>query len=488
MNASEPLRRHALLTPDRVAYTSARGTTVSYAAIEDTINAVAHRVHDLGFVPGQSVALAASDLYRYIVVALALARLGITYAPNTLPPHLADVAFLDRGAKGNGCARTVAFSDFWPEDLLSRGDVTPVTPNDDGAAILMHCPSSGTTGGPKFVPVSHDVALRRVRRRTVELAGMAGGRGAAAARQACLIDPGSSYGFGSALVVLCSGGTVLEPNLHAGESASWLVRSRVNCIVASPIALQNLAAALPTLRSPNALEWIEVGGSALPALTYELARQHMCPNIVVNYGMTECGRVAGASASVAQGTPDAVGYAYPGVELQIVDDDGEPVAAGREGQLRIRSECNASGYLDNAKVSAAVFRAGWVYPSDRGVLEPDGLLRIVGRTDDLINRGGVKVNPQRIENAMVALGEVREVAVFGVPDGAGFTSVCAAVVPIGPIDADAFHARCRERLGADAPIFIVHMSELPRNANGKVLRNELARIAVEANRAKTTLY
>ena len=128
-----------------------------------------------------------------------------------------------------------------------------------------------------------------------------------------------------------------------------------------------------------------------------------------------------------------------------------------------------------------MFRNGWVYPGDRAVVGADGLLVIAGRTDDVINQGGVKVNPQALEDAIMALGSLREVAVFGVANDAGETSVCAAIVPTVPLDANAFHARVREGLGPRAPVFIMHMESLPRNANGKVLRTELARIARKAS-------
>ena len=82
---------------------------------------------------------------------------------------------------------------------------------------------------------------------------------------------------------------------------------------------------------------------------------------------------------------------------------------------------------------------------------------------------------------MMALGQVREVAVFGITDDGGAFHVCAAVVDAAPIDANAFHARCREQLGVTAPALIMHVSELPRNANGKVVRSELVRIALESS-------
>lgn len=480
MNVSDPLRRHAERTPHADAFVRVDGIAITYALLERTINSVAQRLRFMGLAPGQVAVLATQDLYKYTVVALALARIGVAHAPASLPTHLADVSIVDGAAPAEVGGRTLALDEVLSAGVPLPDDVEPVASHADGAAVLMHCPTSGTTGERKFVPISHELSLRRVMHR-VPARATADGGGTAALRQACLIGPGSSYGFSSILLVLHGGGAVIEPCTDAGRFAQWLVASRVNSIIAAPFVLKKIIDALPALQPPATLASIEVGGGALPAPLHALISRHLCPDIVIGYGLTECGRVAEASAATTMGKPGAVGFARPGVEVEIVDDDDRPIAAGHEGILRIRSDRNASGYLDNPEASAAVFRGGWVYPGDRGQLDADGMLRIVGRTDDVINRGGDRISPQPIEDALMALGGLREVAVFGVP-GAGFTSVCAAIVPTVPVDANVFHARCREQLGAHAPEYIMHMRALPRNANGKVLRGELVRIAIEANR------
>lgn len=483
MNVADTLRRQSLATPSAIAYASAQGVTVNYAAFERTVAALARRVGELGVAPGTIAAIATRDPYRHLAVALALGRVGAVSAPAALPGHLADVVLVDGGLAGNGCARVVSLADAWPT-AADADAASPFAGHAGGAATLMLCPTSGSTGAPKFVPVSHDLALRRIAGRAREVADAVGGRGPGALRQACYIGMGSSYAFSSAMLVLASGGTVLEPDLNADTMAAWLRTSGVNRIVASPLVLQKIAARMPEEGVPNALDTIEAGGSALPLRVRALAERRMCASIVVTYGLTECGRVAGAPAVALPDLPGAVGRPYPGVTVEIVDEDRRSVPAGTEGLLRVRSDRCADAYFADAAATARVFRDGWVYPGDRGVLERDGTLRVVGRADDVINRGGAKVDPHAIEAALYALGDVSEVAVFGASDGASLTSVCAAIVSTKPLDVPAFHARCRSALGARAPAFVMQVPELPRAANGKVDRRALARMAVEASRTR----
>lgn len=486
MNVALTLARQAQSTPDAIAYAGATGAAVSYAAFERTVNGLAGRLAARGIAPGQVAAIATTDLYRYLAVALALGRLGVVHAPISLPSHLTDLVLADGELPGSDGARVVPLHELWPGGVDQGGGTAPTAVHAGGAAAFMLCPTSGSTGAPKFVPVSHDLAARRLAGRAREVADAIGGRGPGALRQACYIGIGSSYAFTSALVVLSAGGTVLEPNLNVDTMADWLRNSGVNRIIASPIALQKLAAVLPEPRVPNAIESVEAGGGALSAGVRSLVARRMCANIVVTYGLTECGRVAGAPAAALPDRAGAVGYPYPGVAVGIVDEEGRPVPAGTEGAIRVRSDRCASAYLDDARATAAVFRDGWVYPRDRGVLERDGLLRVVGRADGVINRGGAKIDPRAIEAALMALGGIADVAVFGAADDAHMTSVCAAIVTSAPIDAAVFHARARAALGARAPAFVMQLSALPRDANGTVDRAALARMAVEASRRRTS--
>ena len=367
--------------------------------------------------------------------------------------------------------------DVWPRDLVADGVPQPAQMHADGSAVLAYCPSSGTTGARAEIradePRPHGAAHRGPR----HSAPLFGGP-----RQTCLVGPTSIFGLGRMLRTLWCGNVVVEPNLDAQELASWLASSRVNHIAISPIGLQKILEVLPADGVACAVETIEVGGGILPRSTFDVAQRRLPGALIATYGATETGPVAAAPMGAIIDRPGAVGFLFPGVAVEIVDADDRPVAAGEEGILRVRSSHAASAYVGNDAAASRVFRDGWVYPNDRAILDRDGLLRLMGRTDDVIVAGGAKVNPQAIEDVLFTLADLREAAVFGAPDDSGMVVLCAAIVPNAPLLADEFHARCRKRLGAQAPVFIMHLRELPRNAMGKVQRNELARMAVDASR------
>ena len=478
MNCSEPIRRNARILPDAVAIARSDGSTITYAALDRTLDALAHRLREIGLRAGHAVAIVTADGHRYLVTLLALARIGVTGAASNLPPALAEMVLSDQAPGTVNHPRVVQLDALWPAGGLA-GDTPPVPMHDDGSAILVLSASSGTTtGAPKVVPVSHDLAARRVALRIMNPPMLAG------TRHCCFVSVFAGFGLVAVLRTLWTGFTVIEPNLDAKQLASWLVTSRVSHISISPIGLRKLLNVLPADGFACDVRTIEIGGGVLPMSTYELAQKRLPAMVIATYGSTETGNVATAPFAAVCGRPDAAGYVLPGVTVQVVDADDHPLPAGEEGILRVRGGGTAAGYRGNDAAAARTFRDGWVYTHDRAILDGDGLLRVTGRIDDVIVVDGVKFNPQALEEALMRLADLREVAVFGAHDAKGLTVVCAAIVPNAAIDADEFHARCRERLGRGAPSFIMHMRELPRNAMGKVQRIELARIAGEANRSR----
>ncbi|MFO1396591.1 MAG: fatty acid--CoA ligase family protein [Burkholderiales bacterium] len=473
MNVTTALRAHAARAPQHIAFAGLPTPVLTYAALERAVDVVATRLATLGLRAGDTAVLATRDTVRQLVAGLALARLGVAQAGPSFPAAFVSMTLADDPAEVAAHPNVAPLASVMADAFTASA--APVPLHDDPDAILMHAPSSGTTGAVKHVPITQALAQRRAARRAAEVAGVPLREGQAL-RLACHIGLQSTFGMGSVLHVLDRGGTLLAAELDAARIASWLLHARVSYLVTSPIGLARMLDALPAQRTANVLDAIEVGGAALAPAVLGQVRERLGAVVFVGYGLTECGRVAGGDARRFADVPGAVGVPYPDVELMIRDDAGAAVPDGQAGIVWVRSPRNATGYFADPVASAAVFQDGWVRTNDWGSVGDGGVLRILGRADDVINRDGVKIDPAWVERSLVALGGIDEAAAFGVPHGGGVALCAAVVAKAAPFNLDAFHARCRRTLGTRAPDLLVQVQALPRNANGKVERAALVRL------------
>ncbi len=166
-----------------------------------------------------------------------------------------------------------------------------------------------------------------------------------------------------------------------------------------------------------------------------------------------------------------VGRPYVGIEIDIIDDDGDPCPTGITGRIGVRSPSACEGYVDDPELSAKVFREdGFVFPGDLGYLDQSGRLFVLGRSD-VINIGGYKVDPLEVENLIRGVDAVRDVAVFG-GERAGLP-VVKAVIEADPdvVGRSMIVALCRARLQSyKVPSLIEIHRSLERDGNGKILR------------------
>ena len=224
-----------------------------------------------------------------------------------------------------------------------------------------------------------------------------------------------------------------------------------------------------------------VSGSApLLAETHHQWRERTGHAILERYGMSETGMNA-SNPCEGERVPGSVGLPLPDVELRIADPaTGTPVAAGATGVIEVRGPNVFSGYWRQPEKTRAEFRAdGFFVTGDLGHIDERGYLWIVGRAKDLIITGGYNVYPREIEEAIDAIDGVEESAVIGLPHadfGEGVTAVVVAPGRPAALDEAAIQHALRERLAAyKIPKRVLFVAALPRNAMGKVQKNELRR-------------
>ncbi|MCP5165726.1 MAG: AMP-binding protein, partial [Pseudomonadales bacterium] len=218
------------------------------------------------------------------------------------------------------------------------------------------------------------------------------------------------------------------------------------------------------------------GSAPLLVETFEAFRQRTGHTILERYGMTETS-MNSSNPLHGERRPGTVGLPVPGVELRVVGEGGREAPAGETGDLQVRGSNVFQGYWRMPEKTAEDFTAdGFFNTGDKACIAADGYVSIVGRSKDMIICGGLNVYPREIEDVLDELEGVVESAVIGVPHADFGEAVVAVIVPVAGVSLaeQAVIARCRETLAnfkVPKRVFIV--GELPRNAMGKVQKNQL---------------
>jgi malonyl-CoA/methylmalonyl-CoA synthetase len=395
---------------------------------------------------------------------IANARPAALVASRALAPQLAEAAPGARIAlAGEPEARPVTESAPPP----SAGDI----------ALMLY--TSGTTGLPKGVKLSHGALGATVT--ALEQAW----RWRPDDRLLHVLPLHHTHGVVVALLgALWAGAEVRFQAFAAG--AVWERLADASVFMAVPTMYVKLLEAFRTADPPRRAGWAAAarrmrlftsGSAALPATILDEFRAATGQTILERYGMTEIG-MALSNAYDGPRVPGAVGRELPDVTVEIVDDAGRPVAPGEAGELRVRSPQMFSGYNGDPAATAAGFDdQGRFQTGDTGTRDAAGVVRLLGRTSvDIIKSGGYKLSALEIEAVLLEHPAVAEVAVIGMADPTWGERVTACVVPRPGMTAtlEALQDFARERLAPyKLPRALRLVAELPRNAMGKVQKQRL---------------
>ncbi|MET0411107.1 MAG: AMP-binding protein [Polyangiaceae bacterium] len=362
-------------------------------------------------------------------------------------------------------------------------DVTPASDHDAESTPALLLFTSGTTGAPKGVPLSHGNVLAGA-----EILGSAWGLGPAD-RLLHTLPLHHVHGICVALLsTLLAGGSVrLLPRYDASRVLEGLAQASV--LMGVPTQHKLLVEHIERLppddaararRDLAALRLITSGSAKLPESLGRRLEQLSGRYPLERYGMSEVGIVLGNPLAGPR-QPGSCGRALPRCDVRVVDEHGGELAPGSPGELWIRGPTVFAGYDADPRASAEAFANGFFKSGDTAVQDADGFVRLLGRTSiDIIKSGGYKLSALEIEEHLLQHPGVREAAVVGIADETWGERVVAAIVPSkGAQDAslgEAVRQWLRERVaGYKVPKQIVLVAELPRNSMGKVLKPELAR-------------
>ncbi|HEY1454881.1 MAG TPA: acyl--CoA ligase [Candidatus Dormibacteraeota bacterium] len=469
------------------------GLRLTYGGLREQVAVAADRLAGLGLGRGDRVALVMPNSPESIVLFLAAATVGTAaplnaaYKEDEFRFYLDDVqarALVVPPGQGAAARRALpqgailieaSFDErgrMVMESEATLGDPRSAdTAGPDDVALVLH--TSGTTSRPKLVPLRqsnlaysaeniartyalapHDVAL-------------------------CVMPLFHIHGLmASTMATFSSGGRVVVPD-RFDPMAFWPVvaEHRATWYSAVPTIHQMLLMRNRGERPAGSegLRFIRSSSSALSPETMRQMESRFGAPVIEAYGMTEAShQMASNPLPPGERRPGTVGQAT-GIQIGIMDEAGSLVPQAEPGEVVIRGETVIDGYAGNAEANAKSFTDGWFRTGDQGRLDPDGYLSLIGRLKEMINRGGEKIAPREVDDALLQHPSVGEAVAFGSPHPTWGEEVAAAVVLKGEASEKELIAFARERL-ADykVPKRLYIVEQIPRTATGKIQRRSVA--------------
>ncbi len=475
----DALTTAAKVAPNGVLTVGAESTT--YAQLAADVDRSAAVLAKYALAAGERVAINAGsslDLVRAYLAVLRAGLVAVLVNPSYTGGELA--ALLERSDarlllhEGEPESSPTTTATLGLAELIERaGRTKPLTaPGPSSCDVALLAFTSGTTGAPKGVPLTHAHLLSSVK------SAMLAWRWHPTDVLVHCLPLFHQHGLSGVHASLLAGsGAHLLAQYDGEELLDTIERSGATIMFGVPAIHRRLLDLGPERLQPlRQLRFVTSGSGPLPPSLAEAFEAATGQQLLERYGLTETGldlsnpydgpRIAGT-----------VGFPLPGVEIRLTDADGTEVPDGGEGEICLRGPQVFDGYLqDPTATSGAFWEGGWFRTGDVGRRDADGRYAITGRLKELVITGGMNVSPLEVEVVVEELDWVHEAAVAGLPSEEWGEEVAVWVVTRPGAEAQPAEllAYCHERLaGYKRPKQVFVVSELPRNATGKVVRSQL---------------
>jgi len=495
----ELVTRAAARRPDHQAIVDRATDSVStWAELDAAGAAEAVRLRAAGVGPGDRVAVRLPDGAPFCVAVLGALRAGaiaVPIGPTAVERELRNVF--------DDCAPRVVVADD-PDPAVAAladpgrtvlgppaldGAAEPVPDRGDGEDIALLVYTSGTTGRPRGVCLSHRAVLAN----RAQVAALRPAPVTSVDRVLLALPLFHVYGLAAGFLQVCWAGAtvVLAGTADPERTVEVIERERVSGVAGVPSTYRGLLD-LPAERLRAAFGGVRLctsGGAPLPAGWLADFREITGLEVFDGYGLSEGGPVLTTNPLGGRAKAGSVGRALPGVELRLVDAQGRPLDTGPDpddedgtsdpgrdtGLVAVRGPNLFSGYWPDRHGGPDA--DGWFRTPDLGYLDADGDLHLVDRSSDLVIVNGFNVYPREVEEVIAELPAVAEAAVVGVPDDHSGGAVKAVVVVAegATLSEDEVRAHCATRLARfKVPSVIAFVDALPRTPTGKLARRRLA--------------
>src|SRR5215471_3649870 len=507
---AEAISQHAVRDPDRPAIVGTQFAPFSFRELDLWIKQIGEQLRTAGIGPRSRVGIMLPHGPEGAVLGVAVASHAISVPLNSNRPETEieeelaraslDALVLPSWVESPALAIAQRSSFGLIEASRAAGSLSSVAlrqvretrvlvprPVKDSIALIFT--TSGTTGIPKLVPVTHENLL-------VTADKMRQWFNLSAEDRTAFVLPGY-YGAAikiSLLAPLLLGGSVGFPaTRHIQSLAEWVPELCPTWLWGNPTFFQ---AALDGLRSgagtklTHSLRFVVSGTAYLPpTLRAELEATLGVP-VLQSYGMSEAGILAADPAPPLKRKPGTVGLVSRD-ELTIVGPKGDPVPDGEVGEIVVHGPTVSPDIGTDAEAEAQHSNDRWLFTGDLGSIDSEGYLTVVGRTKELINRGGEKISPYEVEKALLLHPSVKEAAAFSVPHPRLGENVAAAVVlkpGSNPPTPDIKTFLADHLAPFKIPQHVLVVPQLPKGATGKISRSELSEVIVRRTRTVAPPY
>jgi len=502
MNIANLLQRTARTYPDLPALAYGKDITATYQQFEEQSAALAGALRgEMGLQAGDRVALIMKNHPEYWIALFAVWRAGLVAVPVNAKLHVNEFRYILENSDSRVCFATAELGDqlaplidelpdlerilsIFGEDYqdLKLGPALPLqSVKPDDLAWLFY--TSGTTGKPKGAMISHRNLLVATLSYFADITSL--NPGDAVIHAAPQTHGSGLYGLpliakAGIQVTPISGGfdpaETLELIAHYPNSCFFFAPTMVHRLIASP--------AFATADTSN-LKLIVYGGGPMYEADIRRAIEAIGPKFAQIYGQGEAPMtITGLSRSLIENAAHprrseilaSVGTERTDVEVQIFDEDDDPLPTGEIGEIVVRGDVVMLGYWKNQEATEATLRGGWLHTGDMGCFDTDGFLTLKDRSKDMIISGGTNIYPREIEEALLTYPFVEEVSVVGRPHSDWGEEVVAFVVSTNSmqIEPRELDGHCIEHIARfKRPKEYFFVKELPKNNYGKVLKTEL---------------
>ncbi len=482
MNICDYIANNARYHPDKPAIVE-QGRTLTYRELDLLVRRTASHLRALGVTQGARAALCLKDDADHLIVLLGVVRIGAVAivfdwrAPIAERKRLAAVfdpslVLYEADMAPPSDTHNVAVDDTWHEEVARIGPTDRVP--HDGSLPLGILATSGTTGRPKGLVVTHDQTFARF---VSSWLGYGWRRG-----DTYFSATPFTFAVGREYPIfhLIAGNTiVMHPSIfRLSEYVEAVNRSKATVVFAVPAVIRSMLDIAQDHPLLPHLRVLCVAGDRFYPDEKNETRRLISPHLHEVYGTAGIGAVSVLTPAEMAAHAGTVGRPLPTVEIEIVNADDRPCAADVEGVLRCRGNGLASGFYGKGTISeesGECFRNGWYYPGDRGLLAGSGHLALLGRRGDVIIRDGANINIWEVEAVLRGHSGVADVAVIGCENAEHGQDVAAVIVPRGQPTQGDLLKYCRVHLaGYKIPARIVFVDSLPKGPSGKTMRQALA--------------